>query len=402
MTAAEGAGGPGPGGRRDEMAVGLAYLFGTGALLVLLTLLLPHNGAADEGAIAAVAGAALVVAAALIAGGRGLPASVYAWTLALGAAMITLCLWWGGPSGRAYAALYVWVALYAFYFFDLRLALLLAVWSLVLHAIVLDARDVSPVPWVDGTMVFGTSLVAGTLIARLVGQVRGRAADLDAATSLANAMSAETDVSWARSKICDAAREACRADAAVLLEGGDRVTVAGDDALGAALAERPEVAVAVEAGESAVLARATTGPLEAHVEGLCHPVLLDGRPIGALAVGWRAPRRLIGDRAADAVSLFAAEATVALEREQRLSGERERRALEINDTIVQGLVVAKYALESGRDGEGSDAVARTLDRARQLMDRQLDLGRPGGPEPGDLRRETPGTVGPGLDDARVE
>ena len=363
--------------QRDEMAVGLAYLFGTGALLVLLTLVLPHRAATDEAAIAAVAGLALVVSAALLVAGRGLPPALYAWTLALGAVLVTLCLWWGGPSGRVYAALYVWVALYAFYFFDIRIALLLTIWSLVAHVIVLEARDVSPVPWVDGTMVFGTSLVAGTLIARLVGQVRGRAADLDAATTLANALSAQSDVSWARRAICDAAREACRADVAVLLEAGDRMTASGDAVLGAALAERPQVAAVAQSGVAAVLERPTTRPLEPHVDGLCHPVLLDGRPTGALVVGWANPRRLIGDRAADAASLFAAEATVALEREVRLSGERERRALEINDTVVQGLVVAKYALETGHEAEGSEAVGRTLDRARDA-DGPPARGRPPG------------------------
>jgi hypothetical protein len=67
--------------------------------------------------------------------------------------------------------------------------------------------------------------------------------------------------------------------------------------------------------------------------------------------------------------------------------EKERRALEINDNIVQGLVVAKYSAEAGRTGESAKAIDDTLDRARRLITDQLDddVG------PGDLvRAEAPG------------
>jgi hypothetical protein len=243
-------------------------------------------------------------------------------------------------------------------------------------------------------MVFGTSLVAGTLIGRLVAQVRGRAADLDAAAGLANQMTAAPDVSWAREAICAAALDACHADAVVLVEGGEATAAAGDPALAAALAARPDVAAAREADGVVALGRAATRPLEPHVEAVAHPVLRDGTGAAVLAAGWTTPLRVFSERAGTAISLFAAEAAVVLEREERLSGERERRALEINDSIVQGLVVAKYALDAGRREDGAGAVNRTLDRARELMDRQLDLGRPEGPAPGDLRRDTPGTVHP--------
>jgi hypothetical protein len=103
-------------------------------------------------------------------------------------------------------------------------------------------------------------------------------------------------------------------------------------------------------------------------------------------VGWARPRRVVTDRATAAVALYVSELPVIIEREERRSGERERRALEINDAVVQGLAAAKYALEVGETGRGADAVASTLERARDLMDRQLGLDGGGPVRPGDLRR----------------
>lgn len=72
---------------------------------------------------------------------------------------------------------------------------------------------------------------------------------------------------------------------------------------------------------------------------------------------------------------------------------RERQALEINDNIVQGLTVAKYAMTMGSDAQSKQAIEDTLRRARSLITDLL--GEPGtGRElrPGDLRRTTAATV----------
>jgi len=67
---------------------------------------------------------------------------------------------------------------------------------------------------------------------------------------------------------------------------------------------------------------------------------------------------------------------------------RERQALEINDNIVQGLTVARYALENGRDEQTKEAVERTLADARGII---TELLGPDGAHrvvgPGGLRRE---------------
>jgi hypothetical protein len=65
---------------------------------------------------------------------------------------------------------------------------------------------------------------------------------------------------------------------------------------------------------------------------------------------------------------------------------RQREAIQINDTVVQGLVVAKYAAHMGEYERAADAVGRTLDLAKKLvndlMEGEVDMFEPGG-----LRRD---------------
>lgn len=75
---------------------------------------------------------------------------------------------------------------------------------------------------------------------------------------------------------------------------------------------------------------------------------------------------------------------------------RERQAVEINDNIVQGLSVAKYALDQGKDEQSREAIEDSLKKARELITEllgekgtEVELG------PGDLRRERPAAVGGG-------
>ena len=71
-----------------------------------------------------------------------------------------------------------------------------------------------------------------------------------------------------------------------------------------------------------------------------------------------------------------------------IDAERRRRALEINDDVVQRLVLARQSHADG-DGTGSDAeVAVALDRARTIM---ADLIAAEGVAPGSLRRDTAST-----------
>jgi hypothetical protein len=73
---------------------------------------------------------------------------------------------------------------------------------------------------------------------------------------------------------------------------------------------------------------------------------------------------------------------------------RHREAIQINDTLVQGLVTAKYAAELGEPQRAADAVDRTLVLAKQLvsdlMEGESDMFEPGG-----LRRDEAADLGVG-------
>lgn len=90
---------------------------------------------------------------------------------------------------------------------------------------------------------------------------------------------------------------------------------------------------------------------------------------------------------------------VEIEREQREDtalrlydrDARHREAMELNDTVVQGLVSAKYATQLGRTDLAAETIERTLTRAQsmvaELMAEDRDLF-----EPGTLRRAAPAST----------
>ena len=63
---------------------------------------------------------------------------------------------------------------------------------------------------------------------------------------------------------------------------------------------------------------------------------------------------------------------------------RRRQAFELNDEVVQGLVVAKYALDMGQDDKARGVVEGTLSSARKIVNDLLSSGRD--LQPGDLIR----------------
>src|SRR4051794_6858474 len=103
---------------RALMARGLAFLFGAGATLVLVTLLLPHSSNTDELGTAVPALCAYVTCALLLVFQRRLPSWAMQVVLALGTALVSLCVVFGGDNASAYPMMYVWVALYTGSFFS--------------------------------------------------------------------------------------------------------------------------------------------------------------------------------------------------------------------------------------------------------------------------------------------
>jgi hypothetical protein len=73
--------------------------------------------------------------------------------------------------------------------------------------------------------------------------------------------------------------------------------------------------------------------------------------------------------------------------------EKQRQALEINDNIVQGLVVAETALALDEQEQSAAALEKTLAAARQIISDLLgEMGTEVRLGPGDLRRTKAATV----------
>lgn len=117
----------------------IAVLYGAGAVLVALSLLLPHPSDGNDGAILAIAGAAATVAGLVFALARRLPAWVLQVVVGLGSVLISLCVYFAGQPS-AYVAMFIWVILVSGFFFPGRrtvaqLAWLFAVYAVVLYSI---------------------------------------------------------------------------------------------------------------------------------------------------------------------------------------------------------------------------------------------------------------------------
>ena len=108
--------------------------------------------------------------------------------------------------------------------------------------------------------------------------------------------------------------------------------------------------------------------------------LVDDRHPG----GWPAGNWLLAVSALAATALLVRALARALqanaaEREE----DRRRRALEINDSVLQGVIVARTAHQQGRHSDVVPALDETLERARRIV---TDLLGEDEVQPGDLRR----------------
>jgi GAF domain-containing protein len=377
---------------RVVMARALAALFGAGATLVWITLVLPHHE--DEAQLELLIPVALayLTAGALLAAPRRFSPAVLLVVLAFGTTLVGLCVIWGGPAGSVYAFMYVWVALYVAAFFTVRETLAELAWAFATYVAVIEiSGDVEP-PGAQWLMVAGTSAMVAALVLALTRQLRAQQRDQAAVTRIANTIGGAGEVSSASvaDELCASLLESVDAtfvDLLVETAEADGLHVLGSAGGGGdPFATNDGVVVLDVAYASGEPHRLRGAEEDGGVTGIVVPVRRDGHVAGLLAVAWARPRRMLDQRTESAVALFAAEAGVALERMAHPDRERERRALELNDAIVQGLVVAKYALREGRVEIGEQMLDETLDRAKALVDSQLqELHGTRAPEPGSLR-----------------
>jgi PAS domain S-box-containing protein len=151
----------------------IAYLFAAGATLGLLTLAFPHGAEVRDVPLIVLAGIAYVVAAAVWLLAEHLREWHIHVVLLTGTVLVSLANYYAGPA-TLYPLLYTWTALYAFYFFRPREALAQMTCVGVAYAVVLAVQDADMVV-VRWLLAVGTPLLAGLLIAWLLGRLRQEA-----------------------------------------------------------------------------------------------------------------------------------------------------------------------------------------------------------------------------------
>ena len=148
----------------------LAFLFAAGALVGILTVAFPHEESVASGHVLLVAAVSLALALACLRIGARSSESLLHAGLAAVTAILSLVVHYTDQSAL-YPLIYMWPALYAFYFFSTpgalaHLALIGAAYGTVLA--IDDARDAT----IRLVLVLGTPLVIGLLISRLLGKMR--------------------------------------------------------------------------------------------------------------------------------------------------------------------------------------------------------------------------------------
>jgi PAS domain S-box-containing protein len=155
---------------RRTKARSLAFLFAAGALVAILTVSFPHVEAVDAGPVLAVGALSLALALACVQiGGRITDPLLHA-----GLALVTVIV-----SGLVhyteqttlYPLIYMWPALYAFYFFSTPAALAHLAFVGAAYGTVLSIDDTMN-STIRLVLVVGTPLVIGLLISRLLGTMR--------------------------------------------------------------------------------------------------------------------------------------------------------------------------------------------------------------------------------------
>ena len=155
---------------RALMARSLAYLFGAGAMLALATSAIPEVQDNDIGAIFAsqvlYAVAALAVLAVLLVSFERLPNWSFQLILGVGTVLITVAIYLADEPGGPYTMFYLWVVVYAAYFFARWETVVQLTLVGVAYGVVLGEQDAGNdvSRWL---ITVGTLIVAAVLISLL-------------------------------------------------------------------------------------------------------------------------------------------------------------------------------------------------------------------------------------------
>ncbi len=321
------------------MAVALATLYLAGAIIGAFSLLLPHPEEFNDGALWSNTALAAVTGAILLATRNRVTPWMMQLVILGGTLVVTRAVYFGDSASGAYTFWYLWVGVYAFFFFGRGWGSAHLAAIGVSYAWVLSTLDASG-PVTHWVVTVGSITVVGLLIDDLARRIRRetdsaatRAANLEAVGEVARQLATQSDsraVGWA---ICTAAVKATGASAAVLW----RPTPNGSELIcsAAAGAEVDGTRVPfVTPGSGAI--QAFTGaetrfanladqqsaqelaPKLAVGSALWQPVSAESAVVGVLAVYWSEPREDVEEELRQAMRLLGLEAAIAIERGELL------------------------------------------------------------------------------------
>lgn len=166
------------------MARFMAYLFGAGATLGLVSMLFPQPPGTDHVGVYCVIGLAYATAALAFRLGPRFPRVVLPASLAMGTVLITLGTYFTGQTTSVYAMFYIWTGLTAFYFLGFRQALAQVALVAVAYAVLLAVQG-APSGGERWLITTGTVLVTGVLVGsmktrveRLLDELRNSVSEL--------------------------------------------------------------------------------------------------------------------------------------------------------------------------------------------------------------------------------
>lgn len=230
----------GSGSDRVAAARTLAWLYLSGATIALLVLLLPHGQETSELGIGVLILVAYAVGAAVVGMFDRLALWALAGILAIGTLLISGAIYFAGVDTSAYAFFYVWVSLYASYFFGPRLSATNVLFIGMVYATVLVAQQPAGFPADRWAITLGTLVVVGGLVSALRTRIErliatlSEAARTDALTGLRNRRGFQEllEVELERSRRSGRSLTILLADIDHFKSVNDRLGhLAGDDAL---------------------------------------------------------------------------------------------------------------------------------------------------------------------------
>jgi diguanylate cyclase (GGDEF)-like protein len=313
----------------------MALLFLAGGTIGAISMVLPHSVKANEAALWSSIALAYLAGVLLVALGARLPGWAFHVGLVVGALLIMRAVLVSGEVNSFYSVWFLWIGLYAFYFFSRPAAAAHVALVASLYALTLIVHTPgSPVArWLT---TVATLVIAGLFIDTLVRRARMQAryaaesAQLVATVAeVAHELARVSDSEGARNGLCAAAARLARADTVALWEPGttgaslELTGVAGPRPSQRSLPFVAAPGGAVQAFTNGQMVRGAdvpeyTGEPSPPRATLWQPVTRDAVPVAVLAFYW-------GIDAGDDPTtltlayLLATEAAVTLERVELLS-----------------------------------------------------------------------------------